>query len=134
MANKHRYKPEIERLFADGQHWTADDVYDQLKKIYYVLGKGTVYRSLQELVDEWILMKTPGLIDKILFEKTKPPHGHLVCKLSGMVVDVMMDQISFANLDLPEGFEPEQAHVRVDGHFTSEKCVVDARILNEKLL
>lgn len=52
MANKNRYKAEITRLLDNGQHWTGEQVYTTLKKDYLFLGIGSVYRNLQELVDE----------------------------------------------------------------------------------
>lgn len=129
MSNKHRYKPEIQRILETGGHRTADQVLSKLRKTYLLVGKGTVYRSLQELVDEWIAMKTPGVIDKMLFESAKAPHGHLVCKASGKIVDVAIDAINLDLLDMPEDFQIDQVSVRVDGMFEwHEWCSLAAKI------
>jgi Fe2+ or Zn2+ uptake regulation protein len=58
MANQHRYRSEIQRICEKG-HWTADQIHKELKKTYFFIGIGTVYRTLQAMVDEKVLMKTP---------------------------------------------------------------------------
>jgi len=119
MSNKHRYKKEIMLLCEKG-HWTAEDIFNKLKKHYFFLGIGTVYRNLQELVDEKVLMKTSGILDKVIFEKNKEPHGHIVCEHSGMILDIPINNINFDWIDLPENFNLQNINVIFDGHFVQE--------------
>lgn len=51
MAKHDKYKREIELICETG-HWTAEDVYKKLKKNYFLLGIGTIYRNLTELVND----------------------------------------------------------------------------------
>lgn len=124
MPNQHRYKKEIE-LLCQKWHRTAEQIFKELKKDYFFLGIGTIYRNLQELVDEKILMKTNGLLDKVIFEKYKAPHGHIVCHHSWMIIDVPVDTIAFDGVDIPENFNLQNINIVFDGHFVEgswEKC------------
>lgn len=124
MPNKHRYKKEIV-LLCNQWHWTAEDVFQKLKKDYFFLWIGTVYRNLQELIEEGLLMKTSGILDKVIFEKHKIPHGHIVCHRSWMIVDVPVDTIAFDGVDIPANFNLQNINIVFDGHFVGdswEKC------------
>jgi len=119
MPNQHRYKKEIE-LICKESHRTAEEIFKKLKKDYFFLGIGTVYRNLQELVDDDVLMKTAWLVDKVIFEKKKEAHGHIVCWKSSMIIDVPISGISFDDIDLPDGFNLENINVVFDGHFVEQ--------------
>lgn len=117
MANQNRYKTEIIRLLDDGQHRTAEKIFNTLKKDYYFLGIWTVYRNLQELVDEKILMKTSGILDKVIYEKKKALHGHIVCHKSLMIFDVDISHLMIENNLVPDNFNLESINVVFDWHF-----------------
>jgi len=119
MPNKHRYQKEI-LLLCDQWHRTAEDIFKELKKNYFFLGIGTVYRNLQELVDAWELMKTSGILDKIIYEKNKKPHGHIVCHHSGMIMDIPLKNIVFDGIDLPKNFNLQNINIVFDGHFVQD--------------
>lgn len=119
MPNQHRYKKEIQLICEEG-HRTAEEIFKNLKKHYFFLGIWTIYRNLQELVDEGVLMKTAWLVDKVIFEKKKEPHGHIVCGKSSMIMDVSINKVSFDGIDLPDGFNLENINVVFDGYFAQE--------------
>ena len=119
MANQNRYKTEIVRLLDNGQHRTAEKVFNELKKDYFFLGIWTVYRNLQELVDEDVIMKTSWILDKVIYEKTKPLHGHIVCHKSLMIFDVDISHLMIENNLVPENFNLQSINVIFDGHFWS---------------
>lgn len=131
MANIHRYKNEIINLTATG-HRTAEDILKKLRKTYLFVGIGTIYRNLTELVDEWVLMKHHGLGDKLLYEKSKPPHGHIFCQYTGMIQDVDISMINFNGMEIPDNFEVDEIQVTVTGHFVWEEsayCRINGKLL-----
>ncbi len=134
MANQNRYKTEIVRLLETGKHRHAEQLYKELKKDYLFLGIGTVYRNLQELVDEWVAMKTAGILDKVIYEKKKPLHGHIVCHKSLMIFDVDISHLMIENNLVPENFNLESINVIFDGHFwagESGKCEWLAQVMKK---
>lgn len=131
MANVHRYRADIIVMTQEG-HRTADQVYKELKKTYFFLGIGSVYRNLTELVNEWILMKHHGLGDAVIYEKNKAHHGHIFCQNTGMIQDIDLSWINFEMLDIPDGFCLDEIQVTIAGHFTgtdSAYCKINGRVL-----
>ena len=131
MANVHRYRADIIALTQKG-HRTAEAIFTELKKNYFFVGIWSVYRNLTELVEENILMKTSGLKDKIIYEKQKDPHGHLICHASGTILDIDSSLIDTSQIAIPEGFALEQVQIILHGHFLSEEsCKIAVSLANE---
>ena len=131
MSNIHRYKTEIIALTQIG-HRTAEEILKKLKKNYFFVGIGTIYRNLTELVSEWILMKHHGLWDKILYEKLKPAHGHIFCQYTGMIEDVDISMIDFTGVEVPENFCVEEIQLTIAWHFVGEEsayCKINGKLL-----
>lgn len=133
MANQNRYQKEIELLFAKEWHLTAEQVYKALKKHYLFLGVWSVYRNLSQMVEKWMLMKTSWIFDKVVYEKHKPLHGHIVCHASWMIFDVDISHIMLDEKLVPENFNLQSINVIFDGHFSGEnaKCDWVAKIMKE---
>lgn len=110
MSNQNRYQKEI-LLLCEKWHRTAEQVHKELKKDYFFLGIWTVYRNLQELVDQDILMKTNGVIDKVIYEMKKPDHWHLYCKRTGWILDVDISSLSIDKVDLPKEFQLDDVEI-----------------------
>ncbi len=123
MANQNRYWPEIERLCVKW-HWTAEQIHKELKKTYFFIGIGSVYRILQDMVNAWILMKTQWIIDKVIYETTKPPHWHLHCKVTGWILDVDTSPLESNKFSFPEWFTLDEVNVVFNGWFykTGDNC------------
>jgi Fe2+ or Zn2+ uptake regulation protein len=58
-------------------------------------------------------MKHHGIGDKLLYEKSKPPHGHIFCQYTGMIQDVDISMINFDGIQIPNNFEVEEIQVTV---------------------
>ncbi len=123
MVNQHRYWAEIQRICATW-HRTAEQIHKELKKTYFFVGIGTIYRTLQEMVNEWILMKTQWIIDKVIYEIAKPAHGHLHCKVTGWILDVDTSPLHAGEFTFPEGFTLDEVNVIFNGWFykTGDNC------------
>lgn len=63
-------------------------------------------------------MKTSGILDKVIYEKAKPLHGHIVCHASQMIFDVDISRLMIENNIIPSDFNLESINVIFDGHFT----------------
>lgn len=130
MANVHRYRADIIAL-TENWHRTAEELFIELKKTYFFIGRGSVYRNLNELVEENVLMKTAWLKDKIIYEKKKHPHGHLVCNASWMILDVDSSLVDTSKIKIPDGFALEHVQIILHGHFLSEEaCKIAVQITN----
>ena len=75
------------------RHVTADEVYDDIKKDYPSIGKGTVYRHLSILAGEAKIRKVeiPGGEDQYDFTLTR--HYHVRCVECGKIFDVNLNEV-----------------------------------------
>lgn len=80
-----------EYLKSTYSHPTADEVYDEIRKIYPHISLGTVYRNLNLLVEqgEAIKLTTEGGSDH--FDGNPLQHYHLYCENCGRVSDIEME-------------------------------------------
>ena len=74
-------------------HATADEIYEETKKSYPNIGRGTIYRNLQRLVNEGLIKKieTPEGADR--YDHISTDHYHIKCEICGKVFDVNMPYI-----------------------------------------
>ena len=75
------------------RHVTANEVYEFIKESYPTIGKGTVYRNLEILVEEGALRKVEVSEGPNRFDFTLKNHYHVRCVKCGEVSDVDMDEI-----------------------------------------
>ena len=75
------------------RHVTAIEVYEFIKEAYPSIGKGTVYRNLDILVEEGALRKVEVPNGPNRFDFTLKNHYHVRCIKCGEIFDVDMDQI-----------------------------------------
>ena len=75
------------------RHVTANEVYEFIKEAYPSIGKGTVYRNLDILVDEGSLRKVEVPDGPNRFDFSLKNHYHVRCAKCGEVSDVDMDEI-----------------------------------------
>ena len=75
------------------RHVTANEVYEFIKEAYPTIGKGTVYRNLDILVEEGALRKVEVPDGPNRFDFTLKNHYHVECIKCGEIFDVDMETI-----------------------------------------
>ena len=75
------------------RHVTANEVYEFIKEAYPTIGKGTVYRNLDILIEEGALRKIEVPDGPNRFDFALNNHYHVRCIKCGNVSDVDMDEI-----------------------------------------
>ena len=75
------------------RHVTANEVYEFVKEFCPTIGKGTVYRNLDILVEEGDLRKVEVPDGPNRFDLTLKNHYHVRCVNCGEISDVDMDEI-----------------------------------------
>ena len=69
-------------------HPTADWVYQGMRDLYPDISLGTVYRNLNQLCEEKLVMRV-GVVDgHERFDADISPHAHFVCSKCGEVLDL----------------------------------------------
>ena len=75
------------------RHVTANEVYEFVKESCSTIGKGTVYRNLDILVEEGDLRKVEVPDGPNRFDLALKNHYHVRCVNCGEISDVDMDEI-----------------------------------------
>ena len=90
MAIK-RYSKQRELIYDavmnTNEHPTAETIYIWLKPDNPALSLGTVYRNLNQLVEEGNVMRLPFPVER--FDAKTKPHAHFMCNDCGCVYDLM---------------------------------------------
>ena len=75
------------------RHFTAEDVYKEVKKENPSVGQATVFRNMNKMAEEGILLRieVPGGASR--YELIEPKHYHAKCMVCGNLFDVEMDYI-----------------------------------------
>ena len=75
------------------RHFTAEEVYFEVKKDNPSVGQATVFRNMNKMAEEGILLRieVPGGASR--YEMIAPKHYHAKCMKCGNLFDVEMDYI-----------------------------------------
>ena len=73
-------------LLASREHPTAEMLYQQLKPENPSLSLGTVYRNLNLLAEQGIIIRMPFPIER--YDAYTEPHPHSRCRVCGSVYDL----------------------------------------------
>ena len=76
------------------RHVAANEVYEFIKEAYPTIGKGTVYRNLDILVEEGALRKVEVPDGPNRFDFTLKNHYHVRCVKCSEIFDADMDEIT----------------------------------------
>ena len=78
----------VRHVFAQHNHFDADNLIDELKKAGLRVSRATVYRTLNKLVDAGMLRRLE-LGPRTFFEHDYgyPQHEHLVCERCGKIIE-----------------------------------------------
>ena len=72
-------------------HPTAEEVYSEVRKIDKNISLGTVYRNLDRLSKENLILRIEIANGKDRFDGDISSHYHAVCKKCGSIIDIFVD-------------------------------------------
>ena len=88
MRNSKKRTAILEYLAGSKEHPTASAVFHALSETDPKLSLGTVYRNLNQLVDEGLIIRltVPGGSDR--YDGASLQHSHIICDRCGRICDV----------------------------------------------
>ena len=94
----------VAEVFSRDEHFTADELFDRVRKVQGETSRATVYRTLGLLVEADLLRQIDLGDSQVTYDPNfldKPSHNHLVCNDCGRVVefedenvDIQMDCVT----------------------------------------
>ncbi len=109
--SRYKYHNLIKELVGE-KHYTADDIYDMIKRKWHKVSLATIYRTLEYIVStqEFTTFSLDGA--KLYYEKNKGSHAHLIDKDREVIVDVSLDM---EKLQFPAWFRVNNSVVNFFG-------------------
>lgn len=107
-------------------HPTVDQVISSIAGLYPNISQGTVYKTLQTLVDKGIMQKVKTDTGKLRYDAVQGNHHHLYSSDSDRIddyTDPELDRILneyFRQKSIP-GFEVDRVTVQITGSFSGKK-------------
>ena len=106
----------IKTLFKDGnRHFTAEDLFKEVKKNGFKISLATVYNCLNQFTKYKLLKSVKVSNDKIYFDTNINDHHHFYCKRTGKISDIKSSDIVISKLPrLPNGKKLESVEVVIN--------------------
>ncbi len=115
----------LEAIYDLRNHPTADNVIEYIRKKHPNIATGTVYKTLETLVNSGLVKKVTTDRDVMRYDGIMETHHHLYCSESDLIEDYHDEELDellkkyFENKLLP-GFKPEEFMLQIKGTF--KKC------------
>ncbi len=110
----------VEAIFSSDEHFTADDLWERLRKTQSQSSRATVYRTIALLVEAGLLHEIDLGDDQKTYDPNfvdSPAHNHLVCIDCGKVLEFEDPHIQLLNDCAARrlGFRPSKQSLVIEG-------------------
>ncbi len=105
----HYYTQDIINI-CDMKHLTVEQIFEEISKKFPEAGKSSIYRNVEQLVDNWDLRKVTWIWKKAYFEKNNWNHIHLIDENTWAIFD-LDENIEIKNL--PKNFKTSNMDIKI---------------------
>jgi len=134
----------VDLIFESDEHFTADELWDRIRKTNSKASRATVYRTLGLLVEAELLHEIDLGEDTKTYDPNfhdSPAHNHLICVDCGKVTEFSDDHLALLNdcLTRRMGFRPKSQSIRIEANCehlrTKGTCqsLINARIQGKRI-
>lgn len=134
----------IDIIFESDDHFTADELWERIRRTNSKASRATVYRTLGLLVEANLLYEIDLGEDTKTYDPNfndKPAHNHLICIDCGKVLEFEDAHLELLNdcLTRRMGFRPRSQSIRIEANCevlrTKGSCqnLIKARIAGKRL-
>lgn len=108
-------------IFSKDEHFTAEELYDRVRKANSNASRATLYRTLTLLEEAGLLHEIDLGGDQKTYDPNfldSPSHNHLICIDCGKVVEFEDDNIEILNDCITRrlGFRPAKQSIRIEAN------------------
>ena len=117
MKKRNTWQKEVilNALKSNKVHPTINELYEIIKKEHNI-GKATVYRNINEMVEEGKVQKIASN-DTYHYDGNTINHYHIVCKECNKIIDIFDQKANkiVENIEKEQDIVIDQIHVVIDG-------------------
>lgn len=111
----------IQSAFSKDEHFTAEELYERVRKSNSDISRATVYRTLSLLVEADLLRQIDLGENQATYDPNfvnKPSHNHLVCIDCGKVVEFEDEHIEVLHACVSKrlGFKPVRQTLKIEAN------------------
>jgi Fur family ferric uptake transcriptional regulator len=111
----------VKAAFSKDEHFTADELFDRVRKVDAETSRATVYRTLGLLVEADLLREIDLGENQTTYDPNfldKPSHNHLVCIDCGRVVEFEDSHLDLLNDCVTRrlGFKPIRQSIKIEAN------------------
>lgn len=134
----------VEIIFESDEHFTADELWERIRKSNSKASRATVYRTLSLLVEANLLHEIDLGEDIKTYDPNfndKPAHNHLICIDCGKILEFEDSHLELLNdcLTRRMGFQSRSQSIRIEANCeelrTKASCanLIQARLASKRL-
>lgn len=116
----------VECFLSIGNHLSAEDLHDSVRRAGHNIGLATIYRTLNLLADAGLVEQKQFSEGRTVFEVVTPGghHDHIICLDCGAVVEFENEQIEElqAQVAAQHGFKLTSHRLDLFGHCIKQSC------------
>lgn len=111
----------VKAAFSKDEHFTADELFDRVRKVDAETSRATVYRTLSLLVEADLLREIDLGENQTTYDPNfldRPSHNHLVCIDCGRVVEFEDSHLDILNDCVTRrlGFKPVRQTIKIEAN------------------
>jgi len=111
----------LETAFDEDEHFTAEELFERIKRKNIKVSRATLYRSLALLVDAGLLTEVELGTDEKTYDPNfhdKPSHNHLICVDCKKVIEFEDSHLELLNDCITKrmGFQPKTQSIRIEAN------------------
>ena len=111
----------VKAAFSKDEHFTADELFDRVRKVDAETSRATVYRTLSLLVEADLLREIDLGENQTTYDPNfldRPSHNHLVCIDCGRVVEFEDSHLDLLNDCVTRrlGFKPIRQTIKIEAN------------------
>jgi Fur family ferric uptake transcriptional regulator len=109
----------VEAIFSSDEHFTADELWERIRKTQSRSSRATIYRTISLLVDAGLLHEIDLGDDQKTYDPNfidSPAHNHLVCIDCGKIIEFEDANIQLLNDCAARrlGFRPSKQSLKIE--------------------
>jgi Fur family peroxide stress response transcriptional regulator len=115
----------LEAVLEMGNHPTADQIIDYIRKTHPGIATGTVYNVLDIMVDKGLVKRVKTDKDAMRYDAVMKPHHHIYCAETDRIEDYFDEELDnmlknyFRKKNL-HGFDIENISLQIKGNFNDK--------------